>query len=401
MSEKEDLKILKHALKWAESEKFRGYSKFDALSSPFLYLISIKWKFLRHLFIYLMSRSPINLRPFFGVQKKHNPKGLALFSRTYFNLYKYSGDKVNLLKGLKILLLLLKYSQRKRFSGHCWGYEHHWQSSMFFAPAHTPNTVVTVNVCEAFLEAYRLTKNRFFLDIVISSADFLINDLDYFDVGKSKKCCSYIIGSNKKVINVNAMTSSFLSSLYVETKEERYKLYSKEMMNWVVGTQTSYFAWYYTHPSTDSHIRHDNYHTGFVLDSLFTYMKNLNDYKYIDTYKKGLKYYKEKIFFKNGQPKWMADSPYPTDIHSCSQGIITFCMASEINKDNINWARKIYSWTISEMYLPSGRFIYQVWPKFKKNFTLMRWCQGWSVFSISVLLLEQNKIQQNVKSSPQ
>ena len=68
--------ILLKTLDSSKKNDFYGYSKFDALNSPLLELISGENKFLRGGFIYLVSRMPINIRPLLFVkkyqQKKHN-----------------------------------------------------------------------------------------------------------------------------------------------------------------------------------------------------------------------------------------------------------------------------------------------------------------------------------------
>ena len=80
-------KILIDVLNSAKRKDYSGYSKFDALNSPFLDFISFKNKWLRLIFTQIIKESPINLRPFFGVKKSRNPKGIALFARAYLLLY--------------------------------------------------------------------------------------------------------------------------------------------------------------------------------------------------------------------------------------------------------------------------------------------------------------------------
>jgi len=85
--------ILLTALDWAEKNNYSGYSKFDALNSPILRKLCGNSTLARSVFVYLNSRSPINVRPFIFVEKRQNPKGLALFARSYFNLYNLTNNK--------------------------------------------------------------------------------------------------------------------------------------------------------------------------------------------------------------------------------------------------------------------------------------------------------------------
>ena len=69
------INILENCLNWAKKNDYKGYSKFDALNSPFLKTISGNSFYLKAGFIYLISRFPINIRPLLFVRKKQNPKG--------------------------------------------------------------------------------------------------------------------------------------------------------------------------------------------------------------------------------------------------------------------------------------------------------------------------------------
>ena len=43
------------------------------------------------------------------------------------------------------------------------------------------------------------------------------------------------------------------------------------LVRYVVSKQTDEGAWFYAEPPSASHITHDNYHTGFILDAILVY----------------------------------------------------------------------------------------------------------------------------------
>ena len=43
------------------------------------------------------------------------------------------------------------------------------------------------------------------------------------------------------------------------------------LVRYVVSKQTDEGAWFYSDPPSASHITHDNYHTGFILDAILSY----------------------------------------------------------------------------------------------------------------------------------
>ena len=386
------LNICKKSLIWAKKRNFYGYSKFDALNSPLLYLIAKKSKFLRAAFVFGNSRMPVNIRPMLFVKKKQNPKGLALFARAYLNLFDLTKSEEFKNNAVELLDDLLEISHQNKFSGHCWGYEHPWQNSDFFIPPYEPNCVVTCAAAEAFLKAYKITNDEKYLKICDSIADFILNDLNQIDVGNDMLCCSYDLHSSWKVINVNAFASAFLAKLYSVSPKEEYKIASQKMMRWVISQKTDYHAWFYTDPPEASRITHDNYHTGFVLDSILEYYNVFNDEDILNHYKNGLVYYKTNLFTPDYAPKWMYNKKFPHDIHGAAQGIITFSKAAVFDLENLKYADNILNWALNNLYCKrNSRFMYQHRKFWKKKFTLMRWSQAWMGFALSEYIINMNR----------
>lgn len=384
-------RICIRSLSWARQHNFTGYSKFDALNSPLLRGLAGKSRFLRAGFVFGVSRSPVNIRPLLFVRKKQNPKGLGLFARAYFNMFEITGDESFKDQGLRLLDILLDLSRRDDYSGHCWGYDHPWQNVAFFIPAYEPNCVVTCTAGEAFLQAYHLTGNNDYLGVCESVAEFILKDLKQIDVGPDMLCCSYDLKSSWKVINVNAMASAFLAKMYGITQKDEYKEVSQKMMRWVISQKTDYHAWYYTDPPGASRITHDNYHTGFVLDSIQDYLEVFSNTEIEQARLDGLEFYKSKLFTDNYAPKWMYDRTYPHDIHGAAQGIITFSRAAAKDPSCRDIARGILEWTLRNLYeLKTRRFYYQKSKAWTKRLTLMRWSQAWMCYAISVLILKKS-----------
>ncbi|MCK4816867.1 hypothetical protein KA005_13945, partial [bacterium] len=91
-------KVLTDILFAAEEQDYSGYSKFDALNSPFLNFLTFNNKWFRLIYTQIVKESPFHIRPFLGVKKSRNPKGIALFARAYFFLYQKTGNPDHLKK---------------------------------------------------------------------------------------------------------------------------------------------------------------------------------------------------------------------------------------------------------------------------------------------------------------
>lgn len=375
-------------LQYAHERDYKGYNKYDALDSKFLWVMSFGSKFLRLLYSQVVMRAPVNIRPLFFVPKTRNPKGIALFSMAYMNRFKTKGDQKDLAQAETLLDWLLQHPSKTEW-GMCWGYQHPWQDVGFFAPAHLPNRVVTYFVTTAMMDAYEITKNEKYLDAAKSALIFLLKAPKVLYEDDSMKCLSYVPSEkiNWIVMDVSILTGSIVARVNKYIKDENLAKEARKLVNYVVDKQTDYGAWYYTHPAGDHPRKHDNYHTGYIVDAILDYMDHSSDNSFMEQYLKGVKYYKENLFLPDGAPKWANDKTYPLDVHGSAQGIISFVKASRFDKSYIELAEKIANWAIDNMQnRKKGFFYYQKTSLFRKPYTLMRWSCGWMSRGLSELV---------------
>jgi hypothetical protein len=386
------LKVCLEAMSWTERQGYAGYGKFDALNSPLLHKIAGNSRILRSAFIYVISRSPINVRPLLGVQKRQNPKALGILARTCFNLHLLTDDERWLGKGLQLLDRLLELSQIATFSGHCWGADHPRANPQLGKEAHFPGAVITSEISQAFLDAFETTTDKKFLDIANSAAGFIRRDLGVLVEGDDELCLGYAPNYTLRVINSNAKTASLLARIAEITNDDGLRQMARANMSWVIARQTEYGAWFYVDPPTASHVKHDNYHTAFVLNSLCEYMMSSGDRTWKREYEAGLEFYERNLFLSNGAPKWRHNRTYPLDIKGAAQGILAFSLAAGFFPGKEMVAERIANWAISTMWRPEGRFYYQKGRLWKKRFTLIRWCQAWTCYALSQLAMVERRL---------
>lgn len=371
----------------AEKENYCGYSKFDALNSPFLHKLSLGHKWLRLLFIQAIKECPVNLRPILAVEKSRNPKGIALFARAYFLLYEKTKEVQYLRHGEDLVQWLLKNHSPGR-GNLCWGYNFVWQSTLFLQDKYEPNLVVSVFVGESLVHAYRLTGNKKYLEAACSVGNFITRDLPVLYESEQELAVSYVPEkAGAIVLNNQVLAGAFLAKIWNETGDDMWRDFALRMMTFTVGKKTPYHAWYYTYPERKSHISHDNYHTGGVLDGLLEYYEETGDGRFMEIYWKGLEYYRSHLFERDGAPKWMNDKTYPYDIHGAAQGVISFKKASKHDATCFLQARKIAHWAINHLYRPEKReFFYRKGRFFKWNYSLMRWCNAWMARALAEMI---------------
>ncbi|UCG37750.1 MAG: hypothetical protein JSV00_05950 [bacterium] len=378
------LGICLRALTWARERDYTGWEKHDGLNSPVLQAIFGWGKWPRILAIQGVMRFPVNLRPFLGIRKHRNPKGIALFARAWLNLHQVTGDTDHLLEARRLLDWLLETPAGGGWPGMAWGYPYPWQDPGFFAPSGMPNRIVTYFVGRSLLHGFEATAEETYLAGARKAVEFILTAPRVLEETQETLCLSYVPaeGMNMAVVDVPALCGSLCAMVGLRTGERVLVKEAGRLMNWVAQRQTGYGAWYYTDPPGDSHITHDNYHTGEIVDSFLEYGRYSGDGSHTSAYSRGLAFYSNNLFTAQARPKWMHDREFHYDAHGYAQGIITHTLAGD-RKTALRVARAALEDLWDET---SGRFFYQRRRGFTKRTTFMRWCQAWLTFALSGLL---------------
>jgi len=411
-------------LEWSRARDYAGYSKHDALNSRFLWALAGRGRFLRLAAIQTVMRFPVNLRPWLRVPRLRNPKGIGLFAHAYLDLaesLRESGDPDAMRtvddcveQAACLLQWLVEHSSPWapsnqeladafgvkgpasvagcRMEGLGWGYHYPWQDVGFFQDRHYPNRVVSSWIGSAFLRAYEVTGDDKYLTACREIVSFLLDNPKHLVQSEDELCLSYvpIDDIHWAVMDVSALVAALCAK--VETVMPNgggLAGVSSRLMRFVVNRQTDYGAWFYTWPSNDSHIKHDNYHTGIILDALADYMVAADDHAYASRYRAGLDFYRTKLFLDSGAPRWMNDRTYPHDIHGAAAGVLAFCRAAlyeerqspdpdpKAARDHLAFADRILDWTFATLHDPEGYFYYRRGRVVTNRLNLMRWCNAW------------------------
>ncbi len=381
---------------YCEAEHFKGWDPYDGLNSKVFQILP----FLKHsalcrlIVIQGFKRSPVNLRRLAMVPKEYNAKGIGLFLSGYCNLYKAVelrpelveslGTPENIKSRIDELAELLISLQSKGYSGTCWGYNFDWQARrLFLFPKNTP-TVVATNFCAtALMEAYEITRNKRYLDVAISAADFVINDLHRTPY-KDGFLFSYSpLNGNDTVFNASLLGSRLLSYCYHYTHKKEYKIPAEQSVRACCCGQREDGAWVYGMLPVQNWV--DSFHTGYNLDALIAYQELTGDTKYNHYIERGFKYYITHFFEEDGTPKYYDNCTYPIDIHCPGQLLVTLSRLHQM-KSYRQLADKVLSWTIVHMQDRKGYFYYQLKPGISSKISYMRWSNAFMFNALSIYL---------------
>jgi hypothetical protein len=380
--------VLDRVLQTARADHYEGYSKHDALNSPALAFLAGGSRPTRLAATQAIMRSPVHIRPLVGVRKARNAKGLSLFARALLARHRMTGSAADAAEARELLDWLIDHPSAG-FDGLCWGYPYPWQDVGFFAPRHFPNRVVTAHVGQAMLDGYETLREDRYLDAASRAVWFLLEAPKTLFEDADRRCVSYVPDQaiDWIVMDVPALSGALAARLGAITGDGDLIREGGRLVRYVVSKQTDYGAWFYSDPPSASHITHDNYHTGFILDSILNYGLSAGSGEFDDAYRRGIKFYEERLFEPSGAARFMSDRLYPIDIHGCAQGIITFSLQQRHLGTGAATARRVLNWTVANMWDPaSGWFYYQRRRGYRTSIRELRWCQGWMSWALASYL---------------
>ncbi len=379
---------------YCRKEEFKGWDPYDGLNSKLFQSLPVlpKKRLTRLIWIQLMKKLPLNLRPILKINKEYNPKGLALFISGYSQLSKveeYQKVALDIIKVLSDKVLTLR---SEGYSGNCWGYNFDWESRAFFQKKYTPTIVATSYVANALIDAYEATGIKSYLDEAVSSKDFIINDLNRTYKDNGNFAFSYSPHDQTSVFNASLLGAKLLSRIYKYTKVEGLIQLAKNAVAYCCDYQNSDGSWCYS--ALPFHQWIDNFHTGFNLECISEYSIHSGDNSFKVNFDKGLHYYLNTFFDIDGRSKYYNNSLFPIDIHAPSQLVITLAKANLFN-ENKALIDRVMRWTINNMQSPKGYFYFQISKYYTNKIPYMRWSQGWIFYGLATFINQTSvKVQE-------
>ena len=383
---------------FCEAESYKGWDPYDGLNSKIFKATPFKhWDFGRLAWIQLFKRNPVNLRRIMAVPKEYNAKGVGLFLSGYCNLYKIAkagdtsfGSEQELLEKIIFLANLLEALQSKGYSGACWGYNFDWQArgGLFF-PAHTPTVVATTFCASALSEAYEITGDKKYMDLVLSAVDFILKDL-YRTPHNSGFLFSYSpLKGNNTVYNASLLGAKLLSIAYKYTGNQEYKNTARQTILAACEGQNEDGSWIYGLLPIQSWI--DSFHTGYNLDAIQFYEDYTGDTSFQKNLDKGFNFYIRNFFETDGTPKYYHNQTHPIDIHCPGQLFVTLKTLDKYEEQR-ELAKKVLNWTIENMQDEKGYFYYQLKKGVSSKISYMRWSNAFMFNAMSCYLVEKEKL---------
>ncbi len=372
---------LKRVEKWVEARDYRGYEPFDGLSSS-VRPLTFGTLLLDRILMQAVRQSPFNLRPLLGIKPLDSTIGRGYMAWGYLLLLKATGEEEYGQKARKCLQWLME-NKSPGYSEYSWGKHFDFASRGGRYPKFEPITVWTSLIGMAFLDGYEIMGEKEYLRVAESTCRWILQ------LGRHETengvCLSYTGSGNgtSTIHNHSVLAAAVLARTAKHTLSRRYLRVAKNIMRFTCGCQLPHGGWYYGEEPMFRWI--DNFHTGYVLDSLKYYIESTGDEEFEENLSRGLEFFKRSFFEGSGRPKYYYDRVYPVDSQCASQAIDTLAKFSDSDPSSLALCSRVAGWMMKHMQDKEGFFYYRQYPILKAKTPMLHWAQA-TMFKALALL---------------
>ncbi len=318
----------------------------------------------------------------FAIADAHYAMGFAF-------LYQLTGDSTQLERAIHFLNVL-KDTRCRQFKEYCWGYPFDWVWRGGIAKRQTPLITTTPYVYEAFLQIFQLEPREEWKAILESIAQHARFDIKDFRTSEAASSCSYNPFGEGGVINAAAYRAFLLTSASQLFANDDYGKTAKRNLNFVLETQNPDGSWYYAVDGTRDFI--DHFHTCFVMKALAKIHSLTGDEACLEALSRGVQYYLENLFGKDGLPKPFSKPPrltvYKRELYDCAE-CINLCLLLRDRFPRMETTlERVAEGILTDWIRPDGSFrsrrLYFGWD----NVPMHRWGQSQMFRSLAYYLRE-------------
>lgn len=367
--------ILEKLLQQAQENNYRGIDPNDYAGAK----LRVPGK-LAPKISFLNKVSPINFRSLLGIGPSENSKSNALFLHAMANF-----DHVRYEQEINKLIAWFKANRSNEFTDFSVGFAFEMTLSRYSSGPGKTSLIISLFTMYAFLASYRKRQDSDLLDMILSFENILHTQWMKFE-SETECWYSYLPNQKDEVYNATAKVGRFYAELYAIQPEERYKNTIVRILAYLGKVQREDGTWGYSVKAGYS----DNFHTAFVLESIFLMNKVAGNEASETMFSKGMDTYKTHCFdgpralhfHTQHKPTDIRSNIFITETRDTANAIILFSKTGELEK-----AKEVLQWTIHRFYdSEKGYFHFFENKVFRSRIKYIRW-QSWMALAISEYLL--------------
>ena len=327
---------------------------------------------------------PHATRRFFGVKPHVNSKGMGLYVAAQVRL-----DSIGFPEAMdraKRAVEWLVSNTAEGYPGSSWGYPFAWYSRVEI-PAGTPSSTATVTVADALLDYAERTRDEQVLEVARGAVTFILDGLHLDEFEDGSVCFAYTPYDRFHVYNSSLLCAEYLNRASRIFDEPEWAGLARRALDYVVNEQCDDGSFEYWGEDQRRASAIDNYHTGFVLRSLFALEQGGVSEASVPL-EKGWDYYRTHLF-DDGRPLQAPGARDVLNIHSCAESILCPAVLADRFEGALDLSRSAAEWTIGSMRNPDGTFIYGLRGSWREKMVYWRWSQAWMLRALGELELRE------------
>jgi hypothetical protein len=361
---------------WGEAREWRGADPYDALNSPLATVLTLGTRPGRRLLTQAVKRSPLDLRPLLRIRPDWDAKALGLVASGYARLAA-AGDG-SAAPHAERWLTWLASNHSGDAAGLAWGYHFDVQTRFFRYARGTPNTIATSFVAQAFLDGAELLGDERWRTTAEAAGAYLASRM-LAQGPRGEYYFRYVPAEDELVHNANLLACAVL----VRTGREDL---ARQALATSLAAQREDGSWPYADGPRGDWV--DNFHTGYVLESLARCVQLLPDGG--DRLDRGLDYWQRELFQADGTPRPAPGRVHPVDAHDYATAVDTWLAVAGRRSEALARAERLARLLVERMLDPAGFVRFRQGRLWTSRVPFVRWTTAPSFRALAGVLLARS-----------
>ena len=324
--------------RWMSKQEFRSWDPYDGLTSPWLHGLQ-RSQLAARVALQVVKRSPVNLRPLLGIERRVYTKSLSDLASASLLLHRLDPD-TDALVHARTFLAQLRHRAHDDGHGRSWGMDLPYASRFAVARADTPNLFQTINAALAFMDAYDLLGEASDLELAVGAIEWLQQRLGTIEADADHVVWRYYPGEDAVVYNVNALAALLLTRVGLATQRDDLLGLAERTLAFVANEQNADGSWYYARGARGRWI--DGFHSGYVLEALLECTARTPNRRAVGALERGAEFFDAHLLEPSGLPRYTNDHLYPIEVQNCAQAIQLLAKLGQHHPDMLRLARQAY-----------------------------------------------------------
>ena len=355
---------------WSTAHAWTGTDPYEGLNATRFASVLLASTLGRRILTQAVKRSPIELRRVFAIPPQPNAASVAWFVSAYARGGFLPADVAA--QRLTRTVDLLCSLRSADYAEPCWGYHFDYQSRVLYMPRNSPNTIASTYAGVALLDAHERTGDRRLLELAEGVGRFFIAHVPQTEADEGAYF-GYAPGDRSPIHNANMHVAGLLSRLSALVEDrEAFAAPARSALAYTLAHQRPDGSWPYGEREDLGWT--DGFHTGYVLDSLRQCADAGVERAAVEAaWRRGLDFYRSRLFLADGTPRYSTASTYPIDAQSAAQAIQTFAIAAAHEPSCADQAWKVFDFVMARLRRRDGLLLFQRHRLWTNGATHVRW----------------------------